>query len=238
MKQEVVEMAEYIGVESSPVLIEHGVLMVGQAIVLSVLGSFISNSPNFELGYKIATTATALGLLIPSALFLISSRRVRQTQPIGIPLLAAVSVLAYWFVFWILQGAPSGLPAIVLVAGLHGSFWASWYIRLAFIFQDDTRKAALFSVLAASTATHGIVLGTQSELSKLSAVTAVAWFSLFIGIQILLVAAYLHGRVISSNTIVVEYHSKRVSESQTSHFAPSRGTSGRLEPAQESQTEM
>jgi len=104
-------------------------------------------------------------------------------------LFVGVFSVVCWLVFWLNRLAP--LDMIVLLAGLQGLFWSMWYVGLAFHLQASRRKAGMLCVLAGTTAALGIILSTQSNLSDISAVTAVACYITWIGIQTLLTAPYL-----------------------------------------------
>ena len=173
-------------------LMGHGVLMLCLGIALCFLGSLMAD-PSFDaLGYTIAVVLTALCLLISGVYLGVLENRAGHRRPVGIYLLAGALSIACWLIFWLIQSVPTDLRLLVLLAGLHGLFWGLWYVRLALHFQAYARKAVLLSVLAATTSSLGIILATQSQLSKLSAVTAVACYTMFIGIQILLTTMYLY----------------------------------------------
>lgn len=99
-------------------------------------------------------------------------------------LCAGVFVVVCWLVFWLNRLAP--LDTLVLLAGLQGLFWSLWYVGLALRLQADPRKAGVLCVLAGLTSALGIILSTQSNLSDISALTAVACYITWLGIQALL----------------------------------------------------
>jgi hypothetical protein len=67
-----------------------------------------------------------------------------------------------------------------------------WYVRLAFHLIAFPAKAAFLSLLAATTSLLGIVLAIQPQSSRLSAVATAAYFSMFVGLQILMSTIYLY----------------------------------------------
>jgi hypothetical protein len=173
-------------------LIGHGILMLCLGMALFSLGSVMTNPALDESGYTISLLMVASSLLVAGASWGLLPNRARPHRPIAIYLMVGALSVACWFIFWMIQAAPADIRFLDYLAGLQGLFWGMWYIRLAFHLQDNPRKAALLSVLAATTTFLGIVLATQSQLSKLGAVTEVACYAIFIGVQILLTAAYLY----------------------------------------------
>lgn len=166
--------------------------MLCLGIALSLLGSLMADPLHDALGYTMAVVLTALCLLMAGVYLGVLANRPHQCRPVAFYLLAGALSIACWLIFWLIQSAHLDIRLLILLAGLHGLFWGLWYVRLAFHFQAYARKAVVLSVLAATTSSIGIILATQSQLSKLSAVTAVACYMTFIGIQILLTTLYLY----------------------------------------------
>ena len=175
-------------------LMGHGVLMLCLGIALCSLGSLMTNPMVDESGYTVAVVLTALCLLITGLIAYLGAlaNRARHLRQVAIYLLVGAFSIACWLIFWLIQSAPVDIRLLVLLAGLHGLFWGLWYVRLAFHFQAYPRKAAVLCVLAGTTSSLGIILATQSQLTEINAVTAVACYTMFIGVQILLTAAYLY----------------------------------------------
>jgi hypothetical protein len=175
-------------------LMGHGVLMLCLGVALSSLGSLMTNPMVDELGYTVAAVLTALCLLIAGLIVYLGvlANKASHRRPVAIYLLVGALSTACWLIFWLILSVPLDIRLLVLLAGLHGLFWGLWYMRLAFHFQAYPRKAVVLCVLAGTTSSLGIILATQSQLSKLSAVTAVACYTMFIGVQILLTTAYLY----------------------------------------------
>ena len=169
----------------------HGVLMLCLGMALSTLGSVMANPTHADVAYALASVLTSLCLLI-AIVYLGVETRARSRHSMAIYLLAAGTSIACWFSFWLIQSASAEIRLLAMLAGLHGLFWGVWYVRLAFRFQSYTAKAVVLSALAATTSFMGIILSTWSELSRVSSVTAVACYVTFLGIQILLTAAFLH----------------------------------------------
>ena len=166
--------------------------MLCLGMTLSALGSVMANPLHTESGYALAAALTALCLLIAGVYLAVTETRARLRRSAAIYLLVGVPPIVCWMIFWLIQSASSDIRLLVMVAGMHGLFWGLWYLRLAFRFQSHSVKAVLLCILGATTSCLGVVLATQSDLSKLGAVTAVACYVTFIGIQILLTAAFLY----------------------------------------------
>lgn len=169
-----------------------GVLMLCLGMALFSLGSLMANPMLDKLGYTMTVVLTALCLLIAGVYLWVLENRARHRHPVPIYLLVGAFSIVCWLIFWLIQSAPLDIRLLVLLAGLHGLFWGLWYVRLALHFQAYAKKAVVLSVLAATTSSMGIILATQSELTQLSAVTVVACYMTFIGIQILLTTVYLY----------------------------------------------
>jgi len=170
----------------------HGALMLCFGMGLSTLGSLMSNPLHTESGYALAAVFAALSLLIAGAYLGVLEARARLRRSAAIYLLVGVPPIACWLIFWLFQSASSDIRLLNLIAGIHGLFWGLWYLRLAFHFQSHSAKAIVLCILGAITSGIGIIIATQSDLSKLAAVTTVACYMTFIGIQILLTAVFLH----------------------------------------------
>ena len=151
----------------------------------------MSDPAFLELGYDTAIALTVLGLLVPGVFVWIFPQRIGRRRQMIVNVVVGSSFIGSWLILRLLQSGPTDLLILVLLAGLHGVFWSIWYMRLAFTFHEKARKAQLLSVLAAATSIPGIVLALQSQISKLIAVTEVAWYALFIGMQNLMTFMYL-----------------------------------------------
>jgi len=219
-------MAKTWKVRRNALLMGHGALMLCLGMALCSLGSAMSNPVLDELGYAIAVVLTALCLLIPGVFFGVFAKKVRP--PIVTYLGVGALSIASWLIFWLIQSAPSDLRFLVLLAGLHGLLWSLWYVKLAFSFQACPTKAALLCVLAATTSFLGIVLATQSQFSKLSAVTAVGCYTLFIGVQILLTTTYLYRSIETQEESLIESGFPRTAVVENSRILI-EGDAGRLE---------
>lgn len=169
----------------------HSILMLCLGMALCSLGSLMTNSRVEEFGYSAAVFLTAACLMGPVLLVCIGmfSNGAWRRREFYIYLPAGLFSIVCWLFFWLSRLAP--LDTLVLLAGLHGLFWSLWYLGLAFHLQAYPRKAALLCVLAGTTSTIGIILSTQSGLSEISAVTAVACYITWIGLQTLLIIPYL-----------------------------------------------
>ena len=169
----------------------HGVFLLCLGMALCSLGSFMTNPKVEALGYMVAVFLTAVCLLaqVLVACIRMLINRTWHRREFYIYIVVALSAIACWLVFWLYRLAP--LDMLVLLAGLQGLFWSLWYLGIAFHLQGSSRKAGVLCVLAGATSTMGIIQSTQSGLSDISAVTAVACYITWIGIQTLLTVPYL-----------------------------------------------
>src|ERR1017187_7206134 len=171
-------------------LLGQGLLMLSLGTALFVMGSIMAN-PTFEgSGYLIAVLLVASCLVLNGIYHGVLASRVRPRLPIRIYLAACALSIACWLIFWLMQSAPMDISLLAILAAAQGLFWSMWYMRLAFRFQANYKKALLLSILAGTTTFLGILLATQSHMSKISSVTEVACYTALIGAQVLLTAVY------------------------------------------------
>lgn len=172
-------------------LLGQGLLMLCLGTALFVMGSIMAN-PTFEgSGYVIAVLLVASCLVLNGIYHGVLASRVRTRLPIRTYFVACALSISCWMIFWLIQSAPLDISLMAILAGAHGLFWSMWYMRLAFRFQANHKKAPLLSILAGTTMFLGIILATQSHLSKISSVTVMACYTALIGAQVLLTAVYL-----------------------------------------------
>jgi len=170
----------------------HGLLMLCLGLVTCALASFMASPAFAELGYAIAVGISASCLLIVGTY--LGSFVLGESPQYPIANYVAVGLLsiACWLVFWLLGSAQTDLRMLTQLAGMHGVVWSLWYVRLAFHLKAFPKRAVLLSILAATTSFLGIALATEPELTQLSAVAVAAYYSMFIGMQILLTTLYLY----------------------------------------------
>jgi hypothetical protein len=170
----------------------HGALVLCAGLVECVLASLMA-SPGFAVfGYTAAAILFSLCLLLPAIYLAASVYDERLLFPVANYFLVSVVSIASWLAFWLVRSAPTNLRYLSILAGMHGLLWALWYVRLAFHLKEIPRKAAFLCILAGTSAFLGIVLSTQSQPTQLGAVTAITYYTMFIGIQLLLSAMYLY----------------------------------------------
>lgn len=170
----------------------HGALMLCLGLATCTLASLMTSSTFAKLGYAIALALSATCLLVVG--IYLGARMVaeRSHYPIMNYLIVGVMSIACWLLFWLLGSAPTDLRLLTLLGGMHGVVWTLWYVRLAFNMKAFPRKAAFLSILAATTSFLGIALATESELTQLSAASIAAYYTLVIGIEILVTTVYLY----------------------------------------------
>lgn len=168
-----------------------GVLMLSLGMALSALGSYMTNPSIEPAGYITAVLLTAaclLGPVLVAGIGISLNGKWRSREVCIYLWLGAFSVVC-WLVFWLTHLAP--LEMLVLLAGFHGLFWSLCYVWLALHLQASPRKSAILCLLAGTTSSLGIILATHSNSTDISAVTAVACYITWIGIQNLLTVPYL-----------------------------------------------
>jgi hypothetical protein len=183
-------------------LIGHAGLMLALGMALFSLGSLMTAPVHRDLSYAVAVVLTSLCLLATGAYLGVLTFRERHRRLLTAYVLAGALSVSCWLIVWLVQSAPSDLRLLAMLAGLHGLVWGLWYVRLAFHFPASPRKMVPLCVLAAALTAIGVVIATQSELTRLNATTAVACYSAFIGSQILLTTLYLNRDCDTSRGIV------------------------------------
>jgi hypothetical protein len=169
-----------------------GGLMIGLGMALGVLGTLMANPSREQIGYASATILTALGLLIALFVLGISESRTRSRQSASGYLLAGGVSIVCCLIYWRVQSALVDLRLLAVMAALHGLFWGAWYLRLAFQFRANFKRALVLCTVGAATSSFGIVLGTISGLTRFSCVSVVGCFMIGLGIEIFVTAAFLH----------------------------------------------
>lgn len=172
-------------------MMRHGIIMLCLGMALCSLGSFMTNPKVEASGYMMAVCLTA-ACLLSQAIFVfirVMEDEIWRHREFYIYLCAGILFAVCWLVFWLNRLAP--LDTLVLLAGLQGLLLSLWYVGLALHLQVYPRKAGVLCVLAGLTSSLGIILSTQSDLSHISTLTAVACYITWIGIQTILTAPYL-----------------------------------------------
>lgn len=172
-------------------LIGHGIFALCLGMALCSLGSFMTRPGAEAFGYILAVFLTVMCLLgqtLVGCIGMLANGTCRRRE-FSIYFWVGVFSVVFWLAFWLDRLAP--LDILVLLAGLYGLFWSMLYVGLALHLQTYPEKAGMLCVLARTTSAIGIILSTQSNLSDVSAVTAVACYITWIGIQTLLTAPYL-----------------------------------------------
>ncbi len=170
----------------------HGALILCLGLATCVLSSLMTSSPFAEMGYFIAVALSISCLLIVGIELGKSVLGERPHCPPGNYFVVGLMSIVCGCLFWLLGSAPTELRLLSLLVGAHGVIWGLWYFRLAFYLKSFPQKAALLSILAATTAFLGIAIAKEPELTQIRAVALAAYYAMFLGIQIFVTAAYLY----------------------------------------------
>jgi hypothetical protein len=173
-------------------MIGHGALMLFLGMAVCALASVIASLGSSSVAYTVAVVLSALGLIFTAVYFTAVAIRERSRSLLTLYLAVMLLSIVGWALFWLMRSAPVDLRLLRLLAGAQGVVWSMWYVRLAFHLKAYPRKAAFLCILAATTSFLGTVLATQPQPSQLSAVATLSYYSMLIGMQILLTATYLH----------------------------------------------
>jgi hypothetical protein len=171
-------------------VLDYGLLMLGLGTLLFSAEPLMCNPALADFGYRLATALTILCLLVPAVHIAILTSTSSRRQ-IAQYLLMVEVTLACWLAYWQLQSAPLDLRFLLLLAGLHGVVWGLWLVGLAFRFHLYQGTSITLCILAASTSALGVILATQSALTKISAVTIMACYATYIGLEMLAVGWFV-----------------------------------------------
>jgi hypothetical protein len=191
---EVPIMKQFAQVESDS-LLKHGILMITLGTAVCALGSVMAKPIHQGLGYLIAATAIGTCLLIA----LLSTglwRRPESSRRIATAYIAVGSAMACYAIFMEIQLNSPDIAVVSLLAGLLGLFWGSWYLTTAFTFPPSSSQAMGLSIVAAANSSFGVILGTRTELSKLTTVTVSGCYVILLGVQIYLTAVMFHREMV------------------------------------------
>jgi len=138
-----------------------------------------------DLGYIIAALIIGGYLLIA-----LLSAGLRPPRRIATAYIGVGLIMVSYALVSAIQSKP--LELVGLLAGLLSLFWGAWYLSIAFTFLPTSPQAVGLCALAAANSSLGVILGTRTEVSKLSTVTVCGCYTILLGIQIYLTAAMLH----------------------------------------------
>lgn len=176
----------------NPSLIAYGVLSIVLAMALCLAGLVMTN-PTFEdLGYVVSATFTLICLLTCGVFAFVMRSRAGKPRHFT-ACVAALSVSSLCWIFrWILHPIAVSDHTLMVSIGMHGLFWGVWCLALALELEVLCARSIALALIGAFACSGGIVLGTHSDGSKISAVTAGGCYMLCVGIQVLFVWFLLH----------------------------------------------
>jgi len=172
-------------------LLKHGILMIALGTAVCALGSVMAKPIREQTGYFSAALLLSAGLvaatLTPGLRGIQALPRRLAVAYVAVGLLMVCYVAGSAFRAGLLEMSLVGLLAAFLAA-----YWASRYITLASTFQPYSAKAIGLCALAAANSSLGIVLATQTGLSRLGIVTMAGCYVIALGVQTYLTAVLLH----------------------------------------------
>ena len=176
-------------------LTKHGVLMIAFGTLVCALGSLMARPVREQMGYILAVALTAACLLIAyRSLGIFTSNAIPQGLT-RIYLAGGLLSIVSCVVFWLVEPGGLDLRVLGILTALLGLFWGSCYMRLAFDARGNALQSGMFSILAATTSSLGIIVATRSGLSKFGEVTADGCYLILLGVQVYLTAVFLHREV-------------------------------------------
>ena len=172
-----------------------GLLLLLLGFVLFCLGANMSAHGTNAWGMAVASVLLCAGMVWPLVQMGLGKMPMARLGAVGALLAAGVFFLAYKtapVTTWItlpsggLGVANPGAMWITMPAAGMGILWSLWLLRLAMPAQRQNGKARLLAIAAGWTATLGVALALQTDLSRITALTAAACTALWIGAQVLM----------------------------------------------------
>lgn len=205
-----------------------GVLMLTLGSLLFMLIPLMVYPPTERIGYRAAVVATTAALCLGGMLlgrsFLAANSQVRLTYILVVEL-----SLVAWLAVWAIRSLPLALDLLLVLAGAHGLLWGIRMLRLATRLKDIAPFAAvLVSLLGASTSAGGIAIAVESSLTRMTALTLLACYAVYIGVVLTSLELWLYRLLLTSTSSPARLptrHSIHVSrEEQMSYAVDSRTT--------------
>lgn len=182
----------------NPSLIAYGTLTVLLSMALFVIGSIMTNPLYEELGYLMSEVFTLLCLLLASGYtFLTMSDRgsPHQSQTFGLALFASVLC---WLVLWIQQPLSDSDRVLLSLVALHGLFWGARCVAISQQSGALSPRSITCLLIGAAACSAGIILATQSAITKLVAVTTAGCYMLCLGLQLFVVSLLLNRQTVQA----------------------------------------
>jgi hypothetical protein len=167
-------------------LTAHGAIMLCMGTTACILASLMAFPSFSQFCYTIAVVLLASCFLSTGFHLGVQVYRERSDRPLAIYFAVLLLATICWVTLWLMRHAFTNFCWLSVLTGMQGVVWGMWYVRLAFSLKGSSRDAAFLCVLAATSTLLGIVVATQSELTQLESVAMLAYYTLFIGTQILL----------------------------------------------------
>ena len=156
------------------------------------------------VGYTFALLLASAVLLL--AVFLsyqqglwhqVACPRVAPITPLAIALLLVCSVWFWMYPSGVAQlfiypSRAAHLHAMTALTGCYAMYWGLWNFELTRHLQDHPIKSAVICVFSGITSAFCLIAATAYRFSDLSAVTALAGSTIFMGMQGMAITMYLH----------------------------------------------
>lgn len=178
----------------------NGVLMLALGTALFTTEPLLTNPKLEHFGYDLDVILTSLFLLIAVTQLAMLAKHSSRFQ-LGIYLLFTEFLAACWLLLWVARSVPLDLRFLVVLAGCHGVFWGLWLVKLAHQLRSSRMKATLLAVFAGITSAIGMIIATQPSLTRLTAVTLVSCYLLYIGVSILTLDLVFYRAIEASEVI-------------------------------------
>ena len=158
--------------------------------------SLLANSmvvPAFEpIGYSAAVIISVASLLAAAAIPYRRRTWRRSLRGTGsLCLGAGVAFLLIGGLFWLMLAKDREahvLPALIV---LYGCYWSVWNLWLALHLPEFPRTGVTLSLLTQISYAVGIVLASELQFTRLTAVTALAVYATLLGLEGLIIPVYL-----------------------------------------------
>ena len=179
---------------NSESLLKLGVAMICAGTAVCGFGSLMAKPAFQQAGYIAAAFLIAVCLLSALLTSGFGSKNA-VSRPMAFGYLAASLLIVCYTAVSAIQSSKWEIPAVGILAGLLGLFWAAWLMTLAFGFQPRTPQAVGLCALAAANSSFSLLIGTRIDAEKLGSVALAGGYLIVLGIQIYLTAILLHREI-------------------------------------------
>jgi len=173
-------------------LINHGIMLLCLGAGLSLLAELMTNQGAEKWAYIACLFIVVVALCEPIVLSIRSMWFKKNSKRfLKLFIFSSIAMLAASVALWGENSKSTSFSVILILAGVMGLFWGTWHIEMAHKLSSFSKTSTMFTVLGATTSVSGVILCVQADIHAITAVTAVACYSTWIGVEMLMMAPVL-----------------------------------------------